>query len=151
MNGLAELPETLFSLAVAFVLGIPVGWERDRHPPGPGVRTFPLLAMGACAYIEIGQYAFRDHLDAQARVFQALVSGVGFIGAGAIIKGPAEVRGLANAVSLWVTVSVGIAAAFELYPLAGVLVATEFVTLHWLRPLMRRPKEGNERTSRSAP
>src|SRR5690242_17606828 len=98
MNGLDELPRSLLSLAVAFILAIPVGWERERNDVGPGLRTYPLLAMGACAYLEIGQFAFRDHIDAQARVFQALVSGVGFIGAGAIIKGRAEVHGLATAV-----------------------------------------------------
>jgi len=61
------------------------------------------------------------HIEGQARVFQALVSGIGFIGAGAIIKGRAEVHGLATAVSLWVTVSVGIAAAYQLFALAAVL------------------------------
>src|SRR6185369_10045160 len=95
MSGWEELPRMLLSLVVAFVLGIPIGWNRERQEFGPGLRTFPLLAMGACAYLEIGQFAFRGHLDGQARVFQALVSGIGFIGAGAIIKGPVEVHGLA--------------------------------------------------------
>ena len=81
-----------------------MGWDRERRRSGPGLRTYPLLAMGACAYLEIGQFAFRDHIEGQARVFQALVSGIGFIGAGVIIKGRAEVHGLATAVSLWVTV-----------------------------------------------
>src|SRR5688572_18679126 len=118
MSELEALPKVLLNLAVAFALGIPIGWERERHEVGPGLRTYPLLAMGACAYLEIGQFAFRDHIEGQARVFQALVSGIGFIGAGAIIKGRAEVHGLATAVSLWVTVSVGIAASYQLFALA---------------------------------
>jgi putative Mg2+ transporter-C (MgtC) family protein len=137
MNGLKELPQVLLNLLVAFALGIPIGWERTRHEFGSGLRTYPLLAMGACAYLEIGQFAFRDHIEGQARVFQALVSGIGFIGAGAIIKGSAEVHGLATAVSLWITVSVGIAASYQLFALAAVLAGTTLVALRLLKPLKR--------------
>jgi putative Mg2+ transporter-C (MgtC) family protein len=140
MTGWDELPRMLLNLAVAFALGIPVGWEREQHKFGPGLRTYPLLAMGACAYLEIGQFAFRDNVDGQARVFQALVSGVGFIGAGAIIKGAADVHGLATAVTLWVTVSVGIAVSYDLYVLAAVLAITELGALRLLTPLKRHPE-----------
>ncbi len=148
MNGWEELPRILLNLAVAFVLGIPVGWERERHKFGPGLRTYPLLAMGACAYLEIGQFAFRDHIEGQARVFQALVSGIGFIGAGAIIKGRAEVHGLATAVSLWVTVSVGIAASYQLFALAAVLSGTTLVALRLLKPLKRHPEKADKGLNR---
>jgi putative Mg2+ transporter-C (MgtC) family protein len=144
MTGLAELPGILLNLAVAFVLGIPVGWDREHQEFGPGLRTYPLLAMGACAYLEIGQFAFRDHIEGQARVFQALVSGIGFIGAGAIIKGRAEVHGLATAVSLWVTVSVGIAASYRLFALAAVLSGTTLVALRLLKPLKRHPEQADK-------
>jgi putative Mg2+ transporter-C (MgtC) family protein len=133
----------LLNLVVAFALGIPVGWNRERQELGPGLRTYPLLAMGACAYLEIGQFAFRDHIDGQARVFQALVSGIGFIGAGAIIKGRVQVHGLATAVSLWVTVSVGIAASYELFALAAILSGTTLVALRLLKPLKRHPEEAD--------
>jgi putative Mg2+ transporter-C (MgtC) family protein len=144
MSGGEELARTVLNLAVAFVLGIPVGWERERHRFGPGLRTFPLLAMGACAYAEIGQIAFRDHIDGQARVLQALISGVGFIGAGAIIKGRADVHGLATAVGLWVTVSVGIAASYGLFVLAAVLSAITVFALWLLKPLKRKPKQADK-------
>jgi putative Mg2+ transporter-C (MgtC) family protein len=148
MAGWDELPRTLLNLAVAFVLGFPVGWDRERQDVAPGLRTYPLLAMGACAYLEIGQFAFRDHVDAQARVFQALVSGIGFIGAGAIIKDRGEVHGLATAVSLWVTVSVGIAASYQLYVLAAVLSATTLVALRLLKPFKRHPEEADKGVGR---
>lgn len=144
MSGWEELPRILLNLAVAFVLGIPVGWDRDRQNVGPGLRTYPLLAMGACAYLEIGQFAFRDNIDAQARVFQALVSGIGFIGAGAIIKGRAEVHGLATAVSLWITVSIGIAASYNMYVLAALLSFTTLVALRLLKPLKQHPEEADQ-------
>lgn len=141
MSGWDELPRILLNLAVAFVLAIPIGWDRERQDVGAGLRTYPLLAMGACAYLEIGQFAFRDHIEGQARVFQAMVSGIGFIGAGAIIKGRAEVHGLATAVSLWITVSVGIAASYQLYVLAAVLSGTTLVALRVLKPLKRHPEK----------
>lgn len=143
MSGWAELPGILLSLTAAFLLGIPIGWDRERQELGPGLRTYPLLAMGACAYLEIGQFAYRDHIEGQARVFQAMVSGIGFIGAGAIIKGPSKVHGLATAVSLWITVSVGIAASYNLFVLAGVLSVTTLVALRALRPLKRHPEEAD--------
>lgn len=144
MNGWDQLPGQLLSLAVAFALAIPLGWDREHRQIGPGLRTYPLLAMGACAYLEIGQFAFRDHIDAQARVFQALVSGIGFIGAGAIIKGRVEVHGLATAVSLWVTVSIGIAASYRLFALAAVLSGTTLVALRLLKPFKRHPEEADK-------
>src|SRR4051794_20688607 len=104
--------------------------------------------MGACAYLEIGQFAFRDHIEGQARVFQALVSGIGFIGAGAIIKGRAEVHGLATAVSLWVTVSVGIAASYGLFALGAVLSATTLIGLWALKPLKKHPEEADRGAER---
>jgi putative Mg2+ transporter-C (MgtC) family protein len=143
MSGWHELPPVLLNLAVAFVLAIPIGWDRERQDSGPGLRTYPLLALGACAYLEIGQFAFRDHIEGQARVFQALVSGIGFIGAGAIIKGRVEVHGLATAVSLWITVSIGIAASYQLFALAAVLSGTTVVALHLLKPPKRQPEETN--------
>jgi putative Mg2+ transporter-C (MgtC) family protein len=139
-----ELPQIVLSLAVAFALALPLGWEREHRRFGPGLRTYPLLAMGACAYLEIAQSAFADHIEGQARVFQALVSGIGFIGAGAIIKGPTKVHGLATAVSLWITVSIGIAASYRLFALAAVLAAATLVALRVLKPFKEHPEEADK-------
>jgi putative Mg2+ transporter-C (MgtC) family protein len=134
----------LLALVIAFVLAIPVGWDRDRREVGPGLRTYPLVAIGACAYLEIGQFAFPDQMDAQARVLQALVSGIGFIGAGAIIKGRAEVHGLATAVSLWITVSIGIAVAYELFLLAATLSGMTLLALRVLKRLKLHPEAADK-------
>lgn len=144
MAGLEVFPHTLLNLGIAFVLGIPIGWERERHPEvAAGLRTYPLVALGACAYLEVGKFAFIDSPEGQARVFQALVSGIGFIGAGAIIKGRAEVHGLATAVSLWVTVAMGTAVAYDLYPLAAALSHTTLLGLLLLKLFKRRPDEAD--------
>jgi putative Mg2+ transporter-C (MgtC) family protein len=140
MSGWEEFPRMLLDLAVAFGLGIPIGLERG-DPRRPGLRTYPLLAMGACAYLEIGHFAFHNDIEAQARVFQGLVSGIGFIGAGAIIKGPIKVRGLATAVSLWVTVAIGIAASYQLFALAALLSVTTLLVLWLLNPTQQHSEE----------
>jgi putative Mg2+ transporter-C (MgtC) family protein len=142
MSGWEEFPRVLLSLAVAFALGLPIGWERGNSAR-PGLRTYPLLAMGACAYLEIGQFAFHNDADAQARVFQALVSGMGFIGAGAIIKGRVKIHGLATAVSLWVTVAIGIAAAYQLFALGIILSATTLLVLWLLHPKERASEKAD--------
>lgn len=142
MTGWDEFPRIVLSLAIAFLLGLPIGWERG-NPARPGLRTYPLLAMGACAYLEIGQFAFHNNADAQARVFQGLVSGIGFIGAGAIIKGRVKVHGLATAVSLWVTVAIGIAASYQLFALGILLSGTTLLVLLLLDPKKLHPEQAD--------
>ena len=142
MIGWNEFPRMLLNLAVAFGLGIPIGWERVGQAR-PGLRTYPLLAMGACAYLEIGHFAFSNDIDAQARVFQGLVSGIGFIGAGAILKGPIKVHGLSTAVSLWVTVAIGVAASYRLFALAALLSVTTLFAQRMLHPEKWHPEQAD--------
>lgn len=145
MGGWEDLPGILLRLGVAYGVGIPIGWERElRHQFGPGLRTYPLLALGTCGFLLVSQEVFFDDPEAQARVFQGLVSGIGFIGAGAIIKGRAQIHGMAAAVSLWVTVCAGAASAYGLYILAVILSLVTLVTLRLLRPLKSELGEEND-------
>lgn len=131
----SDLAGMLGRLAAAFALGLPVGWEREHRSLSPGLRTFPLVAAGSCAFVMIGQHAFGDDSSAQAYVFQAILSGVGFIGAGAIIKGKSEIQGIATAVSIWVTAALGTAVGYRLYALAVALAAATLGALQLLKPL----------------
>lgn len=133
----------LLNLVAAFALGLPVGWEREQRALSRGLRTFPLVSMGACAFLLIGHHAFRDYIDGEARVLQGLLSGIGFIGGGAIIKGRAEIHGLATAVSLWVTAAIGAAVAYGLYLLAAALSAATLLALEALKPFKKSPKEAD--------
>lgn len=128
----------LLSLLLAFALALPVGWERERRHRTPGLRTFPLVALGACAYVLLAAAAFGDSQDAQARVLQGLLTGIGFIGGGAIVKYGSDVQGIATAVSIWITAAVGAAVALDHYALAGGLSAITLLTLHWLHPPRKR-------------
>src|SRR5437879_7539618 len=86
-------------LLIAYVLALPVGWYREREAHSVGVRTFPLVAMAACGYVMLGAPAFGNSIEAQSRIIQGMVAGIGFIGGGAILKAEGNVHGTATAAS----------------------------------------------------
>ena len=137
MKGGAELLGVIGRLALAFALGLPVGWEREHRAASPGLRTFPLVALGACGFILIGQSAFAGDGRSQAYVFQAVLSGIGFIGGGAILLGKGEILGIATAVCIWITAAVGVAVAYRDYVVAAVLSLVALAALQLLRPLKK--------------
>lgn len=132
-------------IILAFVVALPIGWERATGRYGPGMRTFPLLSMASAAFVVIAQQAFPGRPDSEARMIQGLVSGVGFIGAGAIVRGGGHVHGIASAVSIWITMAVGMATAYELYEIAVLLSLTTLFTLRLLIPLSPESIKEEER------
>jgi putative Mg2+ transporter-C (MgtC) family protein len=131
-----ELPHMLLKMAGAFLLGLPLGWEREEHSKfAPGLRTFPLVSMGACAFVLVGQQAFPDDPSAQAYVFQAILSGIGFFGGGAIIKAKGEVQGIATAATIWITAGIGTAVAYGVYWVGLALSLVTVAALWLLKPL----------------
>ena len=99
----AEWSKTLWDiarLAIAYALALPVGWHREKEEHSIGVRTFPLVAMASCGYVLLAAPAYEHSLDAQSRVIQGLVTGIGFIGGGAILKAQGNVHGTATAASI---------------------------------------------------
>lgn len=132
-------------LALAFVIALPVGWDQQRTTRAAGVRTFPLVAVGAAAYVLVGRSALGDDPDAHSRLLQGLVTGIGFVGGGAILKTRDRVKGTATAASLWSTAALGAAVAYGEIDVAVLLSAMNFTLLRLLRPLRRkltRPKGG---------
>ena len=127
----AEL-QGLGKLAYAFVLALPVGWYREKEAHSVGVRSFPLVAMASCGYVLLGGPPFS--LDAQSRIIQGLVAGIGFIGGGAILKSESNVHGTATAASIWAFGVVGAAAAQGRYIMAFVIAALNMVALRVLLP-----------------
>lgn len=74
-------------LGIAYALALPVGWDRERHSVGAGLRTFPLVAVGSCAYLLIGMSVLEGS-DSHSRLFYGLMTGIGFIGGGARPRHP---------------------------------------------------------------
>ena len=73
-------------LAIAYVLALPIAWNREREERSAGLRTFPLVALASCGFIQGTENALQHSPEAQARVIEGLITGVGFIGGGAILK-----------------------------------------------------------------
>ena len=99
-----QFGEFLFKMVFAYLLALPMAMEHKHihTTPGPGLRTFPLVAVGACAFMLIGLEVLHNE-EARARIAYGIITGIGFIGGGAILKNEETVRGTASAASIWNT------------------------------------------------
>ncbi|MGJ8654047.1 MAG: MgtC/SapB family protein [Opitutaceae bacterium] len=125
-----ELVQYVILLGIAYALALPLGLNREMKANGAGLRTFPIVAMAACAFLLVGRAVLPEG-DAQARIMYGLMTGIGFIGGGAIIKGNGKVSGTATASSIWATGAIGMAVAYQQYAIAIVLSGATFLTLHF--------------------
>lgn len=115
----------------AAILGAGIGIERERHDHPAGIRTHMLVSVGAAAFTALSIYTFGGGSDSD-RVAAQIVTGIGFLGAGAILKGQGTIHGLTTAASLWVVAAVGMAAGAAAW---GVAIATTVIVLISLWPL----------------
>lgn len=135
MNSFTETAGHLAQLAVAFVLALPIAWDREQKERSAGLRTFTLVATSTCGFLIAARSSIGPSADAESRIWQGLLTGIGFIGSGAILKTEGSVRGTATAASIWNTAAVGAAVAYGNYDIAMVLSAVNFAVLRWLAPL----------------
>ena len=132
--------EALGRLTLAAVLGGAIGFERELRDREAGLRTHLLVCLGSALFTIVSAYGFREFLTSGDQVVRAdptriaaqIVTGIGFLGAGAIIRQGISVRGLTTAATLWVAAAIGIAAGAGYY--SGAVLAT-VVTLVALWPL----------------
>ena len=130
MDALSTLPLMLLQLVASIVLALPVAWNREHQGPSMGLRTFPLVSLGSCAYVLIGlSLVGPDESELMMRIMQGLMSGIGFVGGGAILKSDDHVRGTASAASIWVTGALGAAVGFQLWSLAIALSVINFAVI----------------------
>ncbi len=118
-------PDDLIKLAVAMVIGCAIGLEREVHNKAAGLRTIILICVGA-TLITIISLRFGD-----SRIAANIISGVGFLGAGVIMREEGRVRGLTTASTIWVSAALGLAVGYGEYVLAGVFGVAVIVVL-WL-------------------
>src|SRR5260370_34992438 len=90
----------LLKVAIAYVLALPTGWERFKHDRSAGLRTFPLVALASCAYMLAASQTGLD-VSAQSRILVGVMTGIGFIGGGSILKAANTGHGTATAARLW--------------------------------------------------
>lgn len=149
MNDLSINWPTIWSnlilMGIAYVLALPIGWDRERNDRSAGLRTFPLVALATCAFMLVAIDVLSDQ-NARARVLQGLITGMGFIGGGAILKGSEKISGTATATSLWSTGAVGAAVAWQRFEIAIILSLLTFVTLYFapnVKPLVTEENHDN--------
>lgn len=131
-------------LVVALILGAAIGYERQWRRKSAGLRTHALVSLGACLTMIVSLNVSLDlyltygltNADAE-RIAAQVISGVGFLGAGAIMKEGFNVIGLTTAASLWVVASIGLAVGGGYYAFAVVTTGLSFLTLVWLSKLER--------------
>lgn len=137
VRGLPLLPH-LRDLGIASVLAFVIGWNREREDRSAGLRTFPLVAVAACGFIQATEGLLRAEPEALARIAEGIITGIGFIGGGAILKGGGEVHGTATAASLWATGAIGLATGAGAYDVAVAICGFTALTLYVLSRLKPR-------------
>ncbi len=138
--------EALLRLVAAALLGGAIGFERELRDHEAGFRTHLLVAVGACVFTLVSSYGWADWTFSQSsgvvfdptRIAAQIVTGVGFLGAGAIIVRGINVRGLTTAATLWAVAAIGMAAGTGYYPVALGATALVLVSLGPLRIVSRR-------------
>jgi putative Mg2+ transporter-C (MgtC) family protein len=124
--------ELAMRLFVAAAFGAVVGIERERRSHPAGMRTHLLVSVGSAAFTVLSIEAFKAPGADPGRIAAQIVTGIGFLGAGAILKDRGSIKGLTTAASLWVVAAIGMASGAGAY---GVAVATTVIVIVSLWPL----------------
>jgi putative Mg2+ transporter-C (MgtC) family protein len=138
--------EVLLRVALAGVLGGAIGAERELRERGAGLRTHLLVSVGAALFTLVSAYGWQDFTFSTrsgvvfdpTRIAAQIVTGIGFLGAGAIIRQGLSVRGLTTAATLWVVAAIGLASGAGYYSAAVITTALVLLALWPLRIAARR-------------
>ncbi len=118
-------PSDVLSVILAAVFGAAIGLERELSGKAAGLRTNILICVGAAVFAILSRYMAADQ-DSLTRIASGVVTGIGFLGAGAIIQDRGGVHGMTTAATIWVVASVGMACGARYYALA---ILTTLITV----------------------
>jgi putative Mg2+ transporter-C (MgtC) family protein len=142
-------PEDLYSIVLAVVFGAMIGMEREFHGKAAGLRTNILICLGAAVFTIISRQMATGAEGSVTRIAAQIVTGVGFLGAGAIIQDRGGVHGLTTAATIWLVASIGMACGARFYQLALITTLLAIVVLIGLakiaRPLDQNHQEKSKR------
>ena len=130
--GAFQIMPHLIALIIAYGLALPIGWDREKSTRSAGLRTFPLVALASCGFIQATETMLADSPEGTARVVEGLITGIGFIGGGAILKEGLSVHGTATAASIWATGAIGTAVGLGALDVAIAIALLTFLTLKLL-------------------
>lgn len=122
----------LLTIGAAYLISLPIAWDRETEAKSAGLRTFPIVAIATCGFTLLAIEVLQE-TNAEARVLQGIITGIGFIGGGAILKQKDGTSGTATAASLWNTGAIGIAVAFGRIEIALTLSLINFITLRYVK------------------
>jgi putative Mg2+ transporter-C (MgtC) family protein len=122
----------LGAMGMAYVLALPIGWNREKEARSAGLRTFPLVALASCGFVQGTERITGSEPEAVARIVEGVITGIGFIGGGAILQIKDRVQGTATAASIWATGAMGTAVGVGSYDVAIVISLMTFMTLGFL-------------------
>ena len=149
LTDVEQITRTLLRLGLAALLGGLLGWQREVHGKAAGIRTHMLVAMGAALIVMVTQQAGGDTADL-SRVLQGLIAGVGFLGAGTILKGDvhgedaSQVKGLTTAAGIWLTAAIGASAGVGKEVTAVLSAALAFGVLTLVPLLAPTPRAASD-------
>ncbi len=148
----AQFTRVMLRMVVALLLGAVIGYDRERSDAEAGLRTHMLVALGAALFVIVPSEAGVSE-DAMSRVVQGIVSGIGFLGAGAVLKdsGEGRIHGLTTAGSIWATAAVGIAAGMGREATALLATLCVLLVLAALRRFSRSIRPRGSDAAGSAP
>lgn len=128
---------TLIRLVLAFVMGSVIGFERERKRGSAGLRTHILVCVGSALIMLTSLYVFHSYQDKASidpgRIAAGVVTGVGFLGAGTIIRSAEGIKGLTTAASVWVSASIGLAVGCGYISAALITTALVYLALSFLK------------------
>jgi len=130
-------PEYVLSVILATIFGALIGLEREFHGKAAGLRTNILICLGAAVFTIISRQMTNGTEDSVTRIAAQIVTGVGFLGAGAIIQDRGGVHGLTTAATIWLVASIGMACGAHLYQLALITTLIAIIVLIGLAKLAR--------------
>jgi putative Mg2+ transporter-C (MgtC) family protein len=142
--------DVIIRLLTAAILGSIIGFERERLLWAAGIRTHMVVCVGACLIMIVSAFGFGDSLTSKnvvldpSRVAAQVVSGIGFLGAGAILARGEIVRGLTTAASIWTVAAIGLAVGGGLYFAAAVSTVVIIVILAGIKPLEEAYRARNQ-------
>lgn len=141
----ASVTEVAIRLAIAVLIGGLIGWDRQRSDKPAGIRTHMLVSLGSASFTLLG-FEVGEHLSPAhgpgfdpTRVLQGVIGGIGFLGAGAIIRNNGHVSGITTAASVWVAGALGACAGVGAYVLALGTTVMAFAILTGVGLLEQRP------------
>lgn len=143
-----NLPNSIFRLFMSMLLGMVVGAERKRKGQTAGIRTFALISMGACLAMLLSIYVPQEYMGLKngdpGRIAAQVITGIGFLGGGAMIQMRGTVKGLTTAAGIWITAIIGMAVGIGMYIISITATCLVLLTLITFEQYSKRKKIGQD-------